>query len=174
MIYLAAVVLLLTVWRLTVRARREGGVRVFKSIAVAALSGLLAGLFIGVGARVGMAAIPVANGGAPILTPAGSLTVVFTFASYGVPLGVVYEILFRHLLRSNGLAYGGLLTLVSWYPLAQAGAQQLTGQPALVPLVIVSGLIVALMWLPFGISLEALLRRWHRRGAARATAGATA
>src|ERR1044072_8760442 len=166
MIYLAADALLLTVWRFAVRARLEGGVRVFKSIVVAALSGLLAGLFIGVGARVGMAAIPIANGGAPNLTLAGSLTVIFTFAGYGVPLGVVYEGLFRRRLRANGLAYGGLLTLVSWYPLAQAGAQQLTGQTALVSLVIVSGLIVALMWLPFGLALEALLRRWQRGAAA--------
>ena len=165
MIYLLAAVLLPTVWLLIQRARREGPLRVCKSIAVAAAAGLLAGLFIGLGARAGMAAIPFANGAAPSFTAAGSLTVVFTFASYGILLGVVYEGLFRRLLRSSGLAYGGLLMLASWYPLAQAGAQQLTGRPALILLAVGSGLIVALMWLPFGLALEALLGRWHRRGA---------
>jgi hypothetical protein len=59
-----------------------------------------------------------------------------------------------------------LLMLCSWYPLAHAAAQQLTGHTAFIPLVIVSGFIIALMWLPFGLALEALLRRWQNRGAA--------
>ena len=174
MIYLLAAVLLPTIWLLIQRARRDGPLSVFKSIAVAAAAGLLAGLFIGVGARAGMAAIPVANGAAPNFTTAGSLTVVLTFASYGILLGVVYEGLFRHLLRSRGLAYGVLLMLASWYPLAQAGAQQLAGHPSFISLTVGSGLIVALMWLPFGLALEALLRRWPRRDAARAAAVVTA
>ena len=160
MIYLLVPVLLLTAWQFFMRARRQGLLRVFKSIAVAAVAGLLAGVFIGLGARAGMAAIPFANGGTPTFTLAGSFAVVITFASYGIGLGVVYEGLFRRLLRSNGLAYGGLLTLTSWYPLAQAAAQELTGQPSLISLILVSGLILALMWLPFGLTLEALLKRW--------------
>ena len=161
MIYLIVPVLLLTAWQFFLRGRRQGLLRVFKSVAVAAVAGLLAGLFIGLGARAGMAAIPVANGGTPTFTPAGSFAVVITFASYGIGLGVVYEGLFRRLLRSNGLAYGALLMLTSWYPLAQAAAQELTGQPSLFSLILVSGLVLALMWLPFGLTLEALLKRWH-------------
>lgn len=161
MIYLLVPVLLLTAWQLFLRARRQGLLRVFKSIAVASASGLLAGVFIGLGARAGMAAIPFANGVTPTFTLAGSFAVVLTFTSYGIGLGVVYEGLFRRLLRSNGLAYGGLLMLISWYPLAQAAAQEITGQPPLIPLILVSGLIVALMWLPFGLTLEALLKRWQ-------------
>ena len=172
MIYLLAAVLLLTVWQLTLAARRQGLLRVLKSVAVAAFAGLIAGVFIGLGARIGMAAIPFANGGTPSFTPAGSFTVVLTFSSYGIALGIVYEGLFRRLLRASGLAYGGLLMLCSWYPLAQAAAQQLTGQPAFISLIIVSGIIVALMWLPFGLALEALLSRWHSRDAVRALAGA--
>lgn len=170
MIYLLVAALLLTAWQLALRARRRGLLPVFKSVAAAAASGLLAGVFIGLGARAGMAAIPLANGVTPSFTPAGSFAVVLTFASYGVGLGVFYEGFFRRLLRENGLAYGGLLMLASWYPLAQAAAQQLTGQPAFVSLMIGSGLTVALMWLPFGLALEALLGRWHGRGAARAVA----
>ena len=174
MIYLLAVVLLLTAWGFAVKVRREGLRRVLKGVAVAAVSGLLAGVFIGVGARVGMGVIPVANGAAPSPTLAGSFAVVVTFASYGIGLGVVYEVLFRRLLRGSGLAYGGLLMLASWYPLAQAGAQQLTGGPSLISMVVVSGAVVALMWLPFGLTLEALLGRWHRRGNVQAAVGANA
>jgi hypothetical protein len=170
MVYLLVPVLLLTVWQFILTARRQGLLRVFKGVAVAAVSGLLAGVFIGLGARAGMAAIPFANGGAPTFTLAGSFAVVLTFASYGIGLGVVYQGLFRRLLRSNGLAYGGLLTLLSWYPLAQAAAQELTGQPAFISLIIVSGLIVALMWLPFGLTLEALLKRWQSPTPAQALA----
>jgi hypothetical protein len=174
MIYLLFAVLLLTAWQLTLTARRDGLLRVVKCLAVAAVFGLLAGVFIGLGARVGMAAIPFANGGTPSLTLAGSFTVVLTFSSYGIALGVVYEGLFRRLLRASGLAYGGLLMLSSWYPLAQAAAQQLTGQPAFASLAIVSGVVIALMWLPYGLALEALLGRWHDRGTARTVAGAAA
>jgi hypothetical protein len=172
MIYLLAAVLLLTAWQLALKARRQGLLPVFKGVAAAAVSGLLAGFFIGLGARAGMAAIALANGVAPSFTPAGSFAVVLTFASYGIGLGVVYEGFFRRLLRGNGLAFGVLLVLASWYPLAQAAAQQLTGQPAFISLMTASGLIVVLMWLPFGAALEALLRRWHGRGTAQAVASA--
>ena len=164
MIYLLAAVLLLTAWQFARRARRQGPLRVLKDVAAAAVCGLLAGLFIGAGARAGMAAIPVANGFAPSFTLAGSFAVVFTFASYGIALGVFYETLFRRLLRAQGLAYGALIMLVSWYPLAQAGAQQLAGRPPLLSFIVGSGVVVALMWLPFGLALEALLGRWHNRG----------
>ena len=174
MIYLLVAVLLLTAWQLTLTDRRYGLLRVVKSTAVAAVSGLLAGVFIGLGARIGMAAIPVANGDTPSFTLAGSFSVVLTFSGYGIVLGIVYDGLFRRLLRANGLAYGGLLMLSSWYPLAQAAVQQLTGRPALIPLIIISGIVVALIWLPFGLALEALLRRWQSRGTAQAIASSAA
>jgi len=161
MIFLLAGVLLLTVWRYTALARRQGVVWALRGVAVSACSGLLAGVFIGVGARVGMGVITVANGDPQRLTAAGTFTVVLTFSSFGIVLGVVYEGLFRRLLRRKGLAYGGLLTLCTWYPLAHAASQQLTGHPALLPLAASSGLLVGLMWLPFGLTLEALLTRWH-------------
>ncbi len=110
-----------------------------------------------------MGAITIANGAPQRLTASGTFTVVLTFSSFGIVLGVVYEALFRRLLRRNGLAYGGLLTLCTWYPLAHAAAQQLTAPPTLIALVTLSGLLVGLMWLPFGLALEALLRRWHDR-----------
>lgn len=172
MVFLLAAVLLPTAWQYILVARRRGLLYVVKSIAVAALLGLLAGVFIGIGARTGMSAITVANGDAPSFTLSGSFNVVATFALFGIVLGVVYEGLFRRLLRRSGLAYGVLLMLCSWYPLAQAAGQQLTGRPALITQLVVSGVVVALMWLPFGVALEALLRRWHNRRAATAAEGA--
>ena len=174
MIYLLAATLLLTAWQFIVKARRDGLPRVVKSVAVAAVSGLLAGISIGLGARLGMSAIPVANGAAPNFTPAGTFAVVLTFSSYGIVLGVVYELLFRRLLRAKGLAYGALLMLATWYSLAQAAMQEVTGRPAFISIIIVSGMVVAFMWLPFGLALEALLRRWQRRGTVHTAAGANA
>jgi hypothetical protein len=119
-----------------------------------------------------MGAITIANGAPQRLTASGTFTVVVTFSSFGVVLGVAYELLFRRLLGGKGLAYGGLLTLCTWYQLAQAAAQQLTVSPPLIALVTLSGLVVGLMWLPFGVALEALLRRWHDRKGARVAAAA--
>ncbi len=172
MIFLLAGVLLLTAWRLNALARRRGWGWALKGVAVSAGCGWLAGVLIGVGARVGMGAITVANGAPQRLTASGTLTVVVTFSSFGIVLGVVYEVLLRRLLRRRGLAYGLLLTLCTWYPLAQAAAQQLTAPPALIPLVTLSGVLVGLMWLPFGLALEALLRRWHDRKFVRVAAAA--
>lgn len=163
MIFLLVAVFLLTAWRFTAAARERGLAEPLRGVAVAACCGLLAGVFIGAGARIGMGAITIANGAPQRLTASGTVSVVVIFSSYGILLGVVYEVLFRRLLRRNGLAYGGLLTLCTWYPLAHAAAQQLTAPPALLPLVTVSGLLVGLIWLPFGLALEALLRRWHGR-----------
>jgi len=172
MIFLLAGVLLLTAWRFTALARRRGLAWALRGVAVSACCGLLAGLFIGVGARVGMGAISIANGDPQRLTASGTFTVVVTFSSFGIVLGVVYEMLLRRPLRRRGLAYGGLLTLCTWYPLAHAAAQQLTAHTALIVLVTLSGLSVGLMWLPFGLALEALLGRWHDRKRAQAETAA--
>lgn len=163
MIFLLAGVLLLTAWRFTALARQRSLAWVLRGVAISACCGLLAGVFIGVGARVGMGVITIANGEPQRLTASGTFTVVVTFSSFGILLGVVYEGVFRGLLRRKGVAYGGLLTLCTWYPLAHAAAQQLTAPPALIALVTLSGLFVGLMWLPFAFTLEALLRRWHDR-----------
>jgi hypothetical protein len=172
MIFLLAAALLLTAWRFTIAARERGLAQTCRGVAVAACCGLLAGVFIGVGARIGMGAITIANGAPQRFTVSGTVSVLITFSSFGIALGVIYEGLFRHLLRRNGLAYGGLLTLCTWYPLAHAAAQQLTSHPALILLVTVSGLLVGLIWLPFGLALEALLRRWHDRKGGRVAAAA--
>lgn len=163
MIYVLAVVLILTAARVACAARRRGARRVLRGLAAAGVLGLLAGVFIGVGARVGMSAITIANGEVPRPTASGSLNVVLTFSALGLPLGVVYEGLVRHLLRrKKALTFGALLTLCTAYPLAQAAAQQINAPMNFAALALVSVLMVALMWLPYALALEWLLARWER------------
>jgi hypothetical protein len=78
MIFLLAGVLLLTAWRFTALARERGLAWVLRGVALSACSGLLAGAFIGVGARVGMGTITIANGAPQRLTASGTFAVVIT------------------------------------------------------------------------------------------------
>ena len=67
-----------------------------------------------------------------------------------------------NLLGSRGWAFGILITLIAWYPVAQSGVELLNFQPGLLPLMFFSGVIVALMFVPYGLALEMLLGRFHR------------
>lgn len=163
MIYLLAIALILTAFGFARKARKRGFLPVMLDLGAAAVAGFLAGIFIGLGARVAMSAIAFANGDLSRFTFSGSIQVVFIFASSGIILGIIYEALFRDLLRRSGLAFGLLLTLCLWYPLAESGVQVLRFQPTAISLIFFSGVLVALMWLPFALFLEALLSRWHSR-----------
>jgi hypothetical protein len=163
MIYLLAIALILTAFGFARKARQRGFLSVMLDFGVAAVSGFLAGVFIGLGARIAMSAIAFANGDSPGFTLSGSIQVIITFASFGIILGLIYEALFRDLLRHSGLAFGLLLTLCLWYPLADSGVQVLRFQPTAISLIFISGVLIALMWLPFAFALEELLRRWHSR-----------
>lgn len=161
MIYLIAIALVLTAFGFVRTARLSGFRVVLIDTTAAAGFGWLAGLFIGTGARVGMWTIPFFNGTAPQITTAGTFQVILTFSLYGIILGVIYEALFRQILRKRGAIYGVLILLSSWYPLAAAGVRQLNFQPAIIPLILVTGLIMALMFVPYGVVLERMLGRWH-------------
>jgi len=163
MIYLLAIALILTAVGFVLKARQKRFSAVMIDAAVSAAAGLLAGIFIGLGARVAMGAIAFANGETPSVTLPGTIQVVITFASFGIVLGLIYEVLLRDLLKQSGLFFGILLALCSGYSLAEAGVQTLNFQPTIFSLVFFSGILVFLMWLPFAIALEALLARWHNR-----------
>lgn len=163
MIYLLAIVLILTAFGVWLKARQRGFLPVMLDLGIAAVAGFLAGIFIGLGARIAMSAIAFANGDLSRFTFSGSIQIIITFASSGIILGVIYEALFRDLLRQSGLAFGLLLTLCLWYPLAESGVQVLRFQPTAISLVFFSGVLTALMWLPFALALEALLAGWHFR-----------
>lgn len=162
MIYILISALLLTVLGVYVRTRKGSVRSVLLDMAVASGLGLLAGLFIGVGARFGMWAIVIANGNEWNFSVSGSLTVVGVFSSLGIALGLIYEGLLRNILRRSGLIFGLLLTLVLWYPLGEAARQDLTFQPSVASLVLWTGICVAIIFMPYALSLELLLARWHR------------
>ena len=163
MIYLLAIALILTALGFVVKARQRGFSSVLRGLGVSVISGLIAGIFIGLGARAAMSVIAFANGDPLSFTLSGSFLVVIIFASFGIILGLIYEALFRDLFRQSGLAFGLLLTLCLWYPLADSGVQVLKFHPAAISLIFYSGVLVALMWMPFALALEALLARWHNR-----------
>ena len=166
MIFVLALVIFLTVWQYFLMARRHGPGPVFRDLATATLAGAASGILIGVAARVGMAAIGLANG-APRFTFSGSFAVVISFAGFGVLLGIIYVGLMRRLLCRSGLAYGCILVMCTWYPLAGAGVGDLTGKPSEAAVVLISGVVVAGMWMPYAIVLERLMSGWEQRRASR-------
>jgi len=140
---------------------------------IAAVFGWIAGILIGVGARIGMWSIPFFNGTEPRITFDGTLQVVLVFSLYGIGLAIAYELFFRQILKRRGLIYGLLVAILSSYPLASAASQQLSFSPAFVPMAGITLLVVGLMFVPFSILLELFLFRWHecRNEAAEALTG---
>ena len=163
MVFVLTAAVVFTAWRFTLTTRERGLLRALREMLLAIVSGLLAGVFIGLGARLGMSAITVANGDVSRFTPSGTFAVVITFAGFGGIFGVIYAGLFREILRRRGLVFGLLIMLFSWYPLAQAGVQQLNVSPSLISLIFTTGVFVALMWLPFGVALEKLVSCWQNQ-----------
>lgn len=163
MIFVLAIAMVFTAWRFVIASRRKGFHLALRELLLAIGSGLLSGIFIGFGARIGMRAIAFANNDAPRTTLSGTIAVIITFASFGGLFGIVYVGLFREILRHRGALYGILITLISWYPLAVAAMQQLRNPPPPFGLIFTTGLFVALMWIPFGIMLEKLVSLWQNK-----------
>lgn len=161
MIYLLIIGVIMTLFGFVRRMRLSSFRTVALDILIAAVFGWIAGVFIGIGARIGMWSIPFFNGTESRFTIGGTFDVILLFSLYGIGLGILYELIFRDLLRKSGLLFGALLTLCTWYPLGNAGVQQLNFSPVILPLVLFSGLIIGLMFVPFGVVLELLLGRWH-------------
>jgi len=162
MIFVLLLVVALTVWQYFLIARRNGRGYTYREIAAVAFAGAASGILIGLAARIGMATIGLANG-AGRFTVLGSFAVVISFAGFGVILAIVYAGLFRRLLRESGLAYGCLLVLCTWYPLAQAAVDELTVRPRVGKLILISGVVVAAMWVPYAMVLERLISRRQGR-----------
>jgi hypothetical protein len=163
MIYLAATAFLLAVFGFVQKAKRNGFRTAMLDSVFAALAGFGAGLFIGFGARLGMWAIAFFNGDASRFSVAGSLQVVLLFSSFGIGLGLLYELILRDWLRRSGLLFGIIITLITLYPFAQSAVQVMSFQPTTISLVFFTGIFTALMWLPFAVTLEMLLRYYQTR-----------
>lgn len=161
MIYLIAIALIIAAGAF-IRRYKVAGIRSASlDLIVAAVSGWLSGIFIGIAARVGMWSIPFFNGGQANVTFDGTLQVILVFSLYGIGLGVLYEFMFRSLLRHRGSFFGVIIALATWYPLGSAGVQQLNFTPQIFPLIFFTGLMMLLMFVPFSFTLEFCLKRWH-------------
>lgn len=165
MIYVVALAVLIAAVGFYTRARHDGLKHAVLDLIVSAALGWLAGSLIGVGARIGMWAIPFFNGTGSRFTLDGSLQVVLTFSLAGIGLGILYEFIFRRLLHGRGLLFGLITTLITWYPLSAAGVQQLNFQPSIPAAGFFTFIFVSLMFVPFGGVLELMLARWHARSA---------
>ena len=163
MIYFLIIAFFLTTFGFALKVRQKGLLAPTLDLLIAMATGWLAGIFIGIGARIGMSAITYFNGGNPSFSASGSFRVVLFFSSFGIGLGLLYEFLWRDFLHQSGLLYGLLITLCTWYSLAQSAIGLLKFQPTIISLILFTFIFVALLWLPFGLTLEKLLSKWHRR-----------
>ena len=162
MIYLAAFALLIAAagfWR---RCRANGLIPTLIDTFAASALGWIAGLGIGVGARVGMWSIPFFNGTASRVTFDGTVQVVLIFSLIGIALSLVYELAFRRFLKTRGLLFGSLVALIAAYPLALPALQQINFTPPIIPTIVVTLLVVGFMFVPFALLLEFLLGVYHR------------
>jgi hypothetical protein len=162
MIYLIVFAFLLAAFAFFRRSRRAGVLTTLLDVLASASLGWIAGVLIGVGARIGMWSIPFFNGTEPRITFDGTFRVILTFSLFGIGLGVLYELLFRELMRGHGLFFGLLITAIAAYPLGAAGVQQLSFDPPNTPMIVSVTAIVGIMFVPFAVVLECLLERWHR------------
>ena len=161
MIYFAIAGSVLAVIGFVIRSRSTGVKSTALDTIASATLGWFAGLLIGVGARIGMWAIPFFNGAESRITFDGTFRVVLTFSLFGVGLALIYEFFFRRLLREHGLLFGLLITLIVWYPLGSQGLQQVRFLPPFFPAAAVTFAIMAITFIPYAVMLEFLLARWH-------------
>lgn len=162
MIYLVALALIVTTIGVYRRVRSKGFSEVLLDTLAAIVSGWLAGLLLGIGARIGMWAIPFFNGTESRFSFDGSLSVVLTFSLFGIGIGILYEFVFRQLFRERGWLFGIAISILTVYPLGRQGVELLTFAPSLLPLAFFTFLFIAIIFVPYAVALEFLNSRWHR------------
>ncbi|MGB7070733.1 MAG: hypothetical protein WBD22_14665 [Pyrinomonadaceae bacterium] len=162
MIYLVSLAVIVAAVGAYLHFRSTGLAAMLLDIAISAAFGWLAGLLLGVFARIGMWTIPFFNGAEPRFSFDGSIEVILTFSLFGIGLGIVYELAFRKLLSESGFLFGVLVTLLTWYPLGKQGVDLLNFSPSWLPLLFFTLSLIGLMFVPFTIVLAFLLGRWHR------------
>ena len=163
MVYLLAIALFLTAVGFWFKARQKGAFAIFLEVVISIVFGYLAGILIGIGARAGMWAVAVANGAEPSFSAGGTLRVIATFALLGIVCSLAYESLLRSILYRRGLIFGLIITLAALYSTSTSVVQTLNFQPTAISLLFFSALGAALMFVPFAIVLEMLLKFWHRK-----------
>ncbi len=136
------------------RIARTRGLLVFVDAAIATIGGLVAGLALGVGARIAMRVLAVALSLPLRLTADGTILVIAAFSCVGAVLGFIYVGALRDLLWRRGLLYGLLLSAVTFQPFLRTAAEDLQ-RPQLSPEVLLGTIGMSLaMWVPYGVLLE--------------------
>ena len=123
--------------------------------------GLVAGSMLGLALRVAMRFVALAAGVPTSFTIPGTLTVLLIFALLGGAYGALLTAAWRSIpgFRSApGLIGGTALAFWFWYPFFLAGENDLSGLIS-APLVILFTMLMAGMWIGYGMLLAALMRR---------------
>jgi hypothetical protein len=162
MIFLVALALIVAAFGGYYRFRSQGSLPLLLDVVAAAVSGWIAGLLLGVGARIGMWAIPFFNGTEPRFSFDGSLRVVLTFSLFGIGLGILYEVVFRKLFRNHGILFGLAISILTVYPLGREGVELLNFSPSILSLAFFTFFFIAIIFVPFAVALEFFVCRWHR------------
>lgn len=87
MIYILALALIVAGMGFYIRLRVQGFLSTILDVLIAAVLGWVAGLLIGVGARIGMWSIPFFNGAESRFSSGGTFDVILFFSLYGIGLG---------------------------------------------------------------------------------------
>ncbi len=162
MIYLVSLASIVAATGAYRRIRSQGVLQLMFDVFAAAISGWLAGLLSGIGARIGMWAVPFFNGTESHFSFDGSIRVVLTFSLFGIGLGVLYELVLRKLFRNRGLLFGLAISVLTVYPLGRQGVELLNFSPSLLPLAFFTFFFIAVMFVPYAVVLESIVGRWHR------------
>lgn len=162
MIYVAALVLIVTVIRYTAAVRDQRSYAPLREIAWAILGGLAGGVLLAIAARAGMAAITIANGAEPNLTWSGTSRVLLTFTGIGGATAIAYAGLFGRAMSRRGLIFGILLVVATAWPLAQAAAPVLAQPLPRATMISATALVLSLMWIPYALVVERVVAALNR------------
>jgi hypothetical protein len=104
MIYVLAAALFLTAWRYFAHARRCGTLALMREFAAALAAGTLAGIVLGLSARIAMRLLAIGTGAPLRLTAEGTSVVIVAFSGVGMVLAFPYAAVLRDLVRRSSLA----------------------------------------------------------------------
>lgn len=128
---------------------------------IGALSGLVAGLLWGAGARVVMRIVALIDGRETELSGGGVLIILIAGITFGVPLGMLFAAVRRWLPGARlrkGLTFGAGIYALLVVPLAILGASDLDRSVWTAPVLISTGLFGALS-IAYGLAVEATMER---------------
>jgi hypothetical protein len=171
--------------RFALRAWRARSMAPLVEAGRGAMAGVLAGIVWGVGARLVMRLVALADGRPTEFSAGGTLLIVIVGMIFGLLLGLLFATVRRWLPGSRlagGAAFGSIIAGLLMLPLAALGAADLGGDPADAPVLIGTGLFGAL-FVVHGVVMAALcgpvsrgtvaVCRPHARRHRPATGGAT-